>query len=609
MTRLVCNGVALDLYDNAGLQFTHDNPLFAFDKLSCERTTQFKLPSTPTNDRVLSLARVPAYSGTGMRRRFSAQLQDGTTTKDGYVYVSEYDGKDYNAIFVTGELVGLQAIKDAGKIRDILQYDQTFLWDDSAPTRADAASLPNIGIVNYLHANSIAHLNPSISFRWLLEEAAAQIGATIDFPHAASADRQRLFAAVEKYKLDAVKVHILNDPNAGQDPVNMGSFLGLVQYIGVTAAKWSVQAYMDAGGLEWDFDNATLIGQDQFDQISLPYDCVLEFPEDMPQNLCIVSGNILGYVNQGQLRATGDIRFLGSRVFYGNIDAQGSVGYAGDPLAGQRVTIPANAPFMLSDGAGLVYPQPQTIGEVGVVEFDPRNVPAYDIEAEIAINHEWVYGENVPYNALLPDLTLIDLLRIYAGIQGAVLGYEDEQIIFDTLDFNAYASAYLTKLTKRGEVVRTFADYAQTNLVRFESDDNVLTGERLRTAYFIDNDNLDAEKDLSVLKASEGGETAATQGDEVLSVLYMRALGGKALVIADASLSYEYMLRVSLPKNAGLQTLCDKSTQFKVEARTTMSEYNAIRARMLVIVDGTPYVWTSRSWQGNVAKFTLAKTL
>lgn len=609
MTRLVCNGVALDLYDNAGLQFTHDNPLFAFDKLSCERTTQFKLPSTPTNDRVLSLARVPAYSGTGMRRRFSAQLQSGTTTKDGYVYVSAYDGKDYNAIFVTGELVGLQAIKDAGKIRDILQYDQTFLWDDSAPIRADAALLPSIGIVNYLHANSISHLNPSVSFRWLLEEAAAQIGTTIDFPHAASADRQRLFAAVEKYKLDAIKVHILNDPNAGQDPVNMGSFLGLVQYVGVVAAKWSVQAYMDAGGLEWDFDNATLVGQDQFNQISLPYDCVLEFPEDMPQNLCIVSGNILGYVNQGQLRATGDIRFLGSRVFYGNIDAQGSVGYAGDPLAGQRVTIPANTPFMLSDGAGLVYPQPQTIGEVGVVEFNPQYVPAYDIEAKITINHEWVYGENVPYNAFLPDLTLIDVLRIYAGIQGAVLGYEDEQIIFDTLDFNTYASAYLTKLTKRGEVTRTFADYAQTNLVRFESDDNVLTGERLRTAYFIDNDNLDAEKDLSVLKASEGGETAATQGDEVLSVLYIRALGGKALTIADASLSYEYMLRVSLPKNNGLQTLCDKSTQFKVEARTTMSEYNAIRARMLVVVDGTPYVWTSRSWQGNVAKFTLAKTL
>jgi hypothetical protein len=448
-----------------------------------------------------------------------------------------------------------------------------------------------------------------VSLRWVLEQAAAQIGATIAFPHAASADRQRLFAAVEKYKLDAVKVHLANDPDAGQDPVNISSFLGLVQYVGVSACRWQVTAYRDAGGLEWDFDNAVFLGQDQFDQISLPYDCVLEFPEDMPQNLCIVSGNILGYVNHGQLRATGDVRFIGSRRFYGDNDAQGSVAYAGAPLAGQRVTIPANTPFMLSDGAGLVYPQPQTIGEVGIVEFDADSVPAYDIEAKITISHEWVYGENVPYNALLPDLTLIEALRIYAGIYGLILGYEDGQVVFDDFDFKSYASTYISRLTKRGEVVRSFADYAQANVVRFNSDDSVLLGDRLQAVYYIDNDNLDAEKELSVLKASDGGFVTVTQGDNVLSAMYLRALGGKSLTIADASLLYEYMLRVSLPKNAGLQTLCDKSTQFKVEARMTMSEYNAIRARMLVVVDGTPYVWTSRSWQGNVAKFTLAKTL
>ena len=84
MMQLVCNGVALDLPEGAGLQFTQENPLFAFDNLKCERTTQFKLPATATNDRVLSVARVPAYSGEGMRRKFAAQLQAGAIVKTAF---------------------------------------------------------------------------------------------------------------------------------------------------------------------------------------------------------------------------------------------------------------------------------------------------------------------------------------------------------------------------------------------------------------------------------------------------------------------------------------------------------------------------------------------
>lgn len=125
---LLCNNIKLDLYADASLQFKHSNPLFAFDKLECERTTQFKLPATPTNDRAFSLARIPAYVGTGMMRKFSAQLQAGTIVKDGYLYVSEFDGKDYTAVFVTGELLGLQAVKNAGKLSDWFVRSDTAQW-------------------------------------------------------------------------------------------------------------------------------------------------------------------------------------------------------------------------------------------------------------------------------------------------------------------------------------------------------------------------------------------------------------------------------------------------------------------------------------------------
>lgn len=116
--QLLCNGVFVDLYENTKIQFTKENPLFSFDNLKCERTTQFSLPTTPNNDRLFELARIPAYNGEGMRRKFAARLQDGQVIKDGYLYVSAFNGKDYQAIIVTGEMVPLQNLKNAGKISE-----------------------------------------------------------------------------------------------------------------------------------------------------------------------------------------------------------------------------------------------------------------------------------------------------------------------------------------------------------------------------------------------------------------------------------------------------------------------------------------------------------
>lgn len=92
--QLICNGVSLDLYDNASFQFKRTNPLFAFDKLACERTTEFKLPATKTNDRVFGIARLPVLKGNGMRRRYDAQLLMSGIVRKGYLYVSEWTGKE-----------------------------------------------------------------------------------------------------------------------------------------------------------------------------------------------------------------------------------------------------------------------------------------------------------------------------------------------------------------------------------------------------------------------------------------------------------------------------------------------------------------------------------
>jgi hypothetical protein len=593
MMQLLCNGVVLDLYDGTSLQFTHKNPLFAFDKLECERTTQFKLPSTPTNDRVLELARIPAYKGTGMRQRFAAELQAGTVVKSGYLYVSEYDGTDYTAVFVTGELVGLQAIRNAGKVRDVLQYDQTILWNDSAVVAANGGTIANIALVDYEKKTS--HVNPSMSLRWLIEEMAAAIGAQVNFTNTDAATRVRLFESTEDYGLDDWQATMSYDAN-NPEGTTITPRMGVLKYHTATAYVWRANSIQGSFGIEWDEYNAEQLEAVDFRQISCNYKMVLTFAEDTPANLCLVTGDL---VERSTLNDTlNQIHFIDERQF----SKSGSTTvYTGEPLAGRRVEVDAYTPFFLLSGDGYWYTQPTALDQEADIGYYVENAMSYVVDIQISIDHKWEYGEYIPYNALLPSMTLVDLLKMYAYMTGTLL-YYDGTVKFDLLNLAAFTLKQADTLTKQGQVKRTFADYAQRNLVQYDSAEYVLQGERIMTEYTIDNENLDEEKELATLKVSEGRRRLNGTNERI----YIPDYDG-GFTAANASITDAKMLRVPLPKNANIQALCTASTQFVVEAHMTMMEYNAITAKTLLLIDGTKYTWTDRSWQNDVAKFTLAK--
>ena len=627
MMQLLCNGTFLDLYEGSGLQFTHKNPLFAFDALECERTTSFKIPATPKNDRVLALAKLPALSGVAMRRKYDAELYDGTVVKKGYIYVSNFDGKDYNAIFVTGELVGLQALKNAGKIRDLLVYDQAVTWNDSSAHTADEATLPDIGFVQYERDPSTAHLNASISLRWLMGQIATKTGVTINYLNAASDERWRLLAAgADIYNLNDLAVHLVNRGAYIYDPIYLLNILGISVRKASGAYYDTCTARSDGQYLYWSVTGQPHMAQ--FDILKFPYEISLEFGDDFPDDCFLATDGWYGsggvyhdepicdmvYDAMAQDHHFRQFPHNAIANFLGDYYLLWDGSTVGAPLAGRKVTIPANTPFMILPKAGLHYQEPEAVGDTASVGYNADECPAYDYEVRISINHDFVYGEDVPLNAMLPEFTAVELLKLYAAINGCVLNYTDAQgVTFESLDFDNYAMRDIKALTKRGELVRTFSDYAQQNIVKMTPEDWVWLGERIKTQYAIDNDNIEAEKDLLVLKASEGGKKIAYTNDgEVHTRLLVRndAEGkrkAKDQTIALASVDDEYMLRVTIPTIEGLQNLCKASTQQKISARMTSLEYNAIQAKTLTLVEGLRYIWTERSWQKNEAQFTLAR--
>ena len=597
--QLLCNGVYIDLYDDAGLQFTHSNPLFAFDDLKCERTTNFKLPATPTNDRVFSLAKIPAYSGEGMRRKFVAQLQDGTVVRDGYLYVSNFDGKDYNAVFVTGELVGLQRIKDLGTLRYLMPNLSTPQWL-TTPKNANESGIFNIDTVKY-HVQGEDVVNPCVRLFDILKDVLTREQISFDLSNVTK--RDLMYIRGGKITVENINDSIVNEPLISQDPINLRHILGLTKKINAISGLGECTAYDDDGQrLSWRSSHD--IQYQQYQQLSFPWDAVLEFGKDCPDNLYLITGNmfVMHSSNGYYYFDPKPIKFLGDYSF--EISGFG-IKKEGVPLAGRKVSIPANMPFALITENGLRLPEPSAIGETAVVGFDTFAVPAYDFEVFVSLDHDFIPGENVPLKACVPDVSIISVLKLFAVQEGLILNYADGKIILEK-NIIPEISDEVRSLTKIGEVVRTFGNYAQRNIVEFDSD--IPDYMKIRTEYDIINDNIEPKKELEKIVFSEGEQKQSSIGDDIYDNFLMpEGADGDFVAYLSIGTNNEYMRRVRIEKNAGIQNLCDCSTQIKIEARMPLLQYDAIKPKTGMLVDGSTYLWTERSWQKDVAKMTLAQ--
>ena len=727
MMQLLCNGVILDLYDNAGLQFTHENPLFAFNDLKCERTTNFKLPATPTNDRVFSLAKIPAYSGEGMRRKFPCQLQAGTVVRDGYLYVANFDGKDYNAVFVTGELVGLQRIKDLGKLSELIEYTETETYGGAgvSPTAAQYDVWRN---VNYLKPVGDT-LRPSLNGSRLYYDILLKNGIPAA-PLPASLEGMRIIPAEIKGANTEMRFKCtIADYQQPSSPTPTNDFNTIVfdtSLFDTENTDYGVAILQTGGTSPNNWFNVR--------QYKAKTNLTLVIPDNWPDTLYIydLSGN--------HEDEQGD-SFYGERWFSKALNQSG-VTVHGDRLPGRSVEIAAGETFSFVDSRYYLYDSVTAMGTTTYNRgFMLKDTPTFDTDYTIEVKTEAETGNLVRAQDNLPDITFIEYCKTLAALQGKVLNYKEsgytnlfpmlpvvpyvlsldahvaydnttctiistrtnntnpssnsfrvylsngttfnnlitkngtgifhitftkpnnmdmlrigfngnntnaylwvklpqelngktltlwgnvtvldrtntgndaqvanlclvegssavtwsqwqsniKGIVFDDINYNSYATKELVNILKKGEVVRTFGAYAQNNLVQFDDE----KADKIVVNYTIDNDNLETQKELQKIPFSEGmlRDNALYIKDSEKDVLGLNT-GGATLG------------RVQLPKNANLQALCTTSTQIKIDVRMSMYEHNQINEHTRILCEGTLYLWTSRSWQNNVAKFTLAK--
>lgn len=605
-------GEYLDLPADFSLQFKKINVLFAFDNMECERSTSFDIPATPQNDRIFKLAKWIQAPGTGMRRRYYAQMQASVVTKNGYLYVDAYEKGNYKAIFVTGELLGLQQIRDAGKLSDLAIFNDTVAWSNENVPNLPSRATDNWNMVKYSQAGTPPH--PS----WLIKHVVDTIVAANNLPAInlpASGQGLRVITGVPQL-LKPTDVSFAR-------AIASGNWVDVTQtYPYPRITTLAIQANgEDLSGLfttadynveyrrHWeDYDFQTMkpvlrnvMYSGNVQHLVTNQKVKLTFSRDFPADTYI--GTFKDY---GQY--PGRFGFFGDRSFskYWN-GSQSVTTRSGEPLAGRTVVLEAGTSFVFIRESDLLdytkYTEDTTTHETW--EQGWKNVrSAFDVTGvTIEGDGDAVVGNTVRLQDNLPDITLVDLLKAVASLTGKVLNYTDEEgVTFDDLDTDTWQTKELSAVISIDTVNRKFGDYAQRNTLHFDSDNSVAQSARVISAYVIDNDNLESVKELQTVPFSEGGvnyEGAV----EIVAV----AEDNEKDTVADAFTSVTSMARASLQINANLQSICYASTGVAIKARMSLLEYNNIGAKTRIYYDGVLYVWTEAQYSKGVVTLKLSK--
>lgn len=574
MMQLLCNGVLLDLKQGAALSFKKTNILFAFDKAECERSISFDLPATPTNDEVFALAKDPAFDGQGMRRKFTAELRSGLMVKTGYLHVEQYTKGVYKAVFVCGDLVGLQALRDAGKVSEMLTYANVTTWGGFPMTPAQGRSAL-WATINYTRKGGDPF--PSYRVQTLIEDAAAALGVTVTLPSDDSVTGARVVPAELKgyteQDVEFVGVQT-GEMTQGAFPVITTAAIDAASTILTTETK-RVLLRSDQGMTITTYGGSVT-------QLVAEQDLTLQFPDDWNDNLFV--GRFIG----GETQLLTEFDFLGERSFndYGEITGESLRGRSIDVARGEAfVVIDINYYKYGTDSGGTRW-QGWFYGDGHHAEC------SFTLTGEVSAT-----GQTVRMQDNLPELTIVELLKVVQAITGKQLCY-DGAVSFDALDFNSWALYdYTDRLLSVEKVERRFGDYAQTNVVQYRSGDAVLDANKISIAYNIDNDNIDAEKDLQTIPFSEGNRDG--------SYLLTDAEDTDTLAYADTTLPK--MRQMPLTKSSPLQALCDRSTAISAKLWVTLQDWEALTPKTVVQIRGLRYVWTSGTWSKGVATLNLSQ--
>lgn len=578
MISIIVNGKHLDLPENINLQFQKSNILFAFDDAKTERTMSFSIPRTANNMQALDFSNDLHFAGTAMRGRLDAQLQINGVPKDGYLYVDSYGDDKFNCVFVTGELLGLQKIREAGKLADFITPTLGAM-NNATTINANQSAFNDYARIKY---KTDGYMFPNWRMEAIALDVAQNAGISVDWTNVFPQLNTHRIIPPKAQGIPEQEIHITRIPferPTSTEPYPLlngliltttGDDLSAILPIDETRLLREVAGTWENPEFRYGYIR----------QFKAMQDLVLHFADNTSDDI------FLGFVDVG----TG-VAFLGDYSFARNGD--GSVVTTGEPLKGRDVEINVGQLFMLF-----------TPNDEHYTDEQPTYAGGYYISGYLDCDIVIKGKDEQPENAFIrvkdnvPDITIVDYIKTLAALSGTLLAY-DGTIRFIGNNMT-YETIYSKNVIEVNALRKTFGSYGQNNRIVFESGESVLENNRISINYPIANINLATENELQRIPFSEGG----LEYDSDIPVGYVNSEDEVYTILMGG---YVYLARVTLPTNEYLQDLTIESTSISLKVFIKYFEFDAINYKKRIFYDGCLWTWTEASYSGDVVTLSLSK--
>lgn len=631
------NGRALDIPDGTKLSFERQNNMLS-TTLRAARSAELSIPRTRTNCDVFGIQSVLQLDPLSERAK-GANKQSAFVSVDGYaltgavVYLVDVSNFDtlkicvvYDALF---SLLG--EYKDA-KLKDLYAHNRG-IYTNGGGTSA-FASVPNVfSVPLYLNGSgnlASPYLFPSVNLYNLLTQVETADGSRfeIDLPEGEQ-ELQRIGVLPEK----------IDPPEKVSVTLAVAADGTITDYSGVFfKSVASTRNFQQVDGEDVQFEEHDIdcfAVADDVDSVDIL------FPYDFPDDVFLIQITPFAQAARPDLSGQifhGDYNF--NTMYFA--DEQPTRQNYGVPLRGRKITIdrvteideetPPRVNFFTFvrkdsfknegwyDGGGVLHER-----------FGYSSFAAFSTTAECSSGNDGLgmlaQGKRIYLADNLPDWSVLQTLQILCEVRNMYITAEGGRIVLRRRgDFNGGRFELKNVLSVK-VIRRRFKDYAQRNVVRFDSEDSIAADERLAQVYDCDSNVLDAEKELYVIAASEGVErtnaalvvlgyffgfleradvvTSYTLNDDGEPVLNAEMVAEKPCIHSRSADTPQWAKRVDLQRNTMLAQLCDNLQEVDVNALCSFWDFQQLKDNTLVLFEGVNWVWSKAVWSEGKVTLTL----
>ena len=606
----------LELLPN--LSFEKVNQFFKFSEIEYGRTQSFKLPRTEHNEYVLENAGVVYEDGHLMRSELKCHIQYGSLEKRAKLTIDSANKDNYSCTLYTDISEVLDYVND----RKLSEYtsDWTVIWNYENSHAANNPSVPNriMDVIPYVSEVPQPYIGknewcwyPSINLHKaidrLFQNAQYNTGdyetRTYDlFTEVGNTELNKYWMVLNSNnKTETSQVAFQMSNNRPVSPLGTFSNLTFSMY-----TMWT--EYLNGQRYSWVCDENVKI----------------TIPNGFPSGVIIASPHKNEY-NWWSNNNTW--------AYYHNLKN----GYAVNPNnAGIQTLSPGDTIYIRKGVNFSFYSATDVVwsGDDHSYVFTRNyNGGNFKLAVEIEFEDEEELlpihgsgGVKYHFNENAPDMTLLDMCKIYAALTNTVLVFEDSELKF--IKDAGYHEIPIEDCVSFSELQRRVGDWSTDETVSFDSDDYV--ENHVSVTYHTENKAMAQNENDRKLDASEGyiKQVSSYYGDGIF-IPTMKRLAihdcdvefeeedpsvvkkikpdmKKQVVAALQTGNVRTLKRINqLPINPYYKDLCENSTKVKAKWRMPIEEFIRMDHTYRFTYRGRKYVWLDAKWNNGLVECTL----